>query len=356
MEKERTKLFSRLFKHINEVLALIVSIVTSLVFILTKINAIPVDKKTLLGFVDTMNLGVLFVFLLTIGNSLISKDDEGLKNYSKRLNLKMDEDKIARVNILVSQLVICIRWFIIILGIFYVFQFLIDFVNDFDYDVIKTEITSNTSILKLISKGKDDSASYLVYEIGTNITNLFSAAFLIVAFQVLFFKTISPDNKTWWLIKKGRAYIPVSIAFMVTLISAAFYICGINDLSLADISISTSLSIGIYNGIAMLLLFSRFITMEYFFINSRPTTWEVNFYLYGTIIILPLYVVVQPLYGIINAVELKSLEVFKALIFLFCFFGKLIFLLFTYTMVRKKWIHYFLYATLIQTEITNENN
>jgi hypothetical protein len=90
--------------------------------------------------------------------------------------------------------------------------------------------------------------------------------------------------------------------------------------------------------------------MEYFFKNSS-NWWQRNFYFYGTIIVLPLYVVAQPLYGLFNAIEIgKSPELFKSVVFLICFWGKLVFLLFIFTMLTKKWIHSYLFMVLSQEE------
>ena len=79
-------------------------------------------------------------------------------------------------------------------------------------------------------------------------------------------------------------------------------------------------------------------------------SFERNFYFYGITIGLPLYIVVQPLYALFNLFDLgeSSASIFKAIVFLITFWGKLVLLFFIYTMLNKKWIHSYILLTLIE--------
>jgi hypothetical protein len=342
-------------KNNDELLGLVIGIGTSLTFILTKIGQIKLSDLQLLVGVDILNIVVLIIALIGIKAIPLTIESKEFHKLIKNLNLKTEEEGkriLSRVNVLIKQLVYSIKWFIIILGAFYLLQLFAD-TTQLPYEKLKDTINSNESIFKLLGIGSYNaiaSSEYLFIEILTNSTNIFSAAYLFLAFQVLFLVTIEDDNKTW----KLKRYIPISIAFLITLSNLVFFAVGFFGAQLSSISHTIRLIGGIYNGIAMLLLFSRFISMEYFFQNSRRT-WQRNFYFYGTVIALPMYVVAQPLYGLFNAVEIgESATLFKSIVFLICFWGKLVFLLFVYTMLSKKWIHAYLFMVLSQKDtLTN---
>jgi hypothetical protein len=349
--QKKTSLVNGQIKVSNELLGLVVGIITSITFILTKIRAIQLDDLQLLLSVDILNIVVLAIALIAIKSTVLNINSKEFHKFIKHLNLATEEEGhriLTRVNELINQLVYSIRWFIIILGTFYLLQLFVDTTQE-PYENLKHTISSNFSILQLLGNGIKNgvtSSGYLTLEILTNATNLFSASYLFLAFQVLFLVTIDDDNKTWRL----KSYIPISIAFFIMLCNIVFFIIGFFGAYLSSISHIIRLIGGIYNGIAMLLLFSRFISMEYFFQNSRKN-WQRNFYFYGTIIILPLYVVAQPLYGLFNAVEVgQGASLFKSIVFLICFWGKLVFLLFVYTVLSKKWIHAYLFMVLSQKD------
>ena len=221
-----------------------------------------------------------------------------------------------------------------------------------DFEVL---LTSNDTIIDLlqmpVNELEQKAVKFLGIEILTNSTNLFSATFLFAAFMVLFRITIKSDNKTWQI----NNQIPLSIAIAITVLNIAIIIVGYEDMDfkLQDSSTLIRLLGGLYNGIAMTLLFSRFISMEYYF-QSMKKGFEKPFYYYGTIIALPLYIVVQPLYALFNVIELQAASIFKASVFLICFWGKLVFLFFVYTMLQKKWMHSYILLTLLHGNHLNQ--
>jgi hypothetical protein len=57
------------------------------------------------------------------------------------------------------------------------------------------------------------------------------------------------------------------------------------------------------------------------------------------------------MYGVFNAVEIgESAVLFKSIVFLICFWGKLVFFLFLYTMLNKRWIHTYLFLAVSQKD------
>ncbi|HEY5771005.1 MAG TPA: hypothetical protein VIS75_00200 [Chitinophagaceae bacterium] len=343
---------SQFLKDNDELLGVIIGIFTSVTFIWKQAGGLKsLENRDFLAIIDLLNIGVLFLALLAIKNVPLTIASKEFQKLSNRLGLKTDSEGVKiqeRVNELARQLVYCIRWFAIILGMFYLLQLYGDTTQD-PYENLKATINSNSSLLELLANGDAislSSAEFLGIEIFTNATNLFSASYLFIAFQVLFLVTLQKDNKTWIL----KSYLPISIAVLLTIANIVFFISGFFDVKLSHISHFIRLLGGIYNGVAMLLLFSRFISMEYFFQNSRQN-WQRNFYFFGTIIFLPMYVVAQPLYGLFNAVEIgQSAILFKSIVFLVCFWGKLVFLLFVYTMLNKRWIHAYLFMVVSQKD------
>lgn len=342
-----------LLKGSNEFLGVAIGIFTSIVFILSQLDKIDgIGNKELLIAMDLLNILVLAIALVSIKSSALGIAGNEISKLKKHLFLN-DEIQVGKIrersNELVRQLVYCIRWFSIILGMFYLLQLITDItLSGLDGEIQET-LKNTESILDLISSSmyhKVESSKYLTIEIFTNATNLFSAAYLFLAFQVLFLITIDDDNKTWRL----KSYVPFSIALVITIANVILFFCGINNNKLSNISHAVRLAGGVYNGLAMLLLFSRFIAMEYFFQKAKKN-WQRNFYFYGIVIVLPLYVIAQPMYGVFNATETgESAVLFKSIVFLVCFWGKLFFLLFIYTMLKKKWIHTYLFVGLTQKD------
>jgi hypothetical protein len=347
---ERQGILSNL-KNSQEFLGLIVGIITSITFILTKANTLSLSESQLLIGVDVLNLLVLAIALIFIRATPLLIDGNEIKSLTKHLIINNEDDSskiLQRVNELVRQLVYCIRWFAVILALFYALQLFTDLTQT-SYNTFKGTIENSKSIINILSENplhSIESAKYLSIEILTNSTNLFSAAYLFLAFQVLFLVTLDKDDKTWRL----KSFLPISLAIIITTLNIYCFIDGFFSASLMSISHVMRLIGGVYNGVAMFLLFSRFISMEYFFKNTSEGL-QRQFYFYGTVIVLPLYVVSQPLYGLFNAVEIgQSAELFKAIVFLICFWGKLVFLLFIYTMLTKKWIHSYLFMALSQKD------
>ncbi|AUP77465.1 hypothetical protein [Flavivirga eckloniae] len=345
----------KFLKQNDEILGIVVGIITSLAVISKTIDKTSFENLNINLLTDSINIGILLLALaLTKGTPLFVSKEETKKICSDfNLSTESFNSKIVRTNSLINQLSSSIRWFAIILLGFYCLQFFMDFSLMDKYDDFENSLKNNKSILELLKFTSDglqstsnlNAAKFLGIEILTNSSNLFSATFLFTSFLVLFSVTLENDNKTWHI----KNQIPISIAIAITVINIVFFIVGVDYFNLKETSTSIRLLGGIYNGIAMALLFSRFISMEYYFQNSKRNL-ERSFYYYGITIGLPLYVVVQPLYALFNAVDLEAAAIFKSIVFLICFWGKLVFLFFIYTMLNKKWIHSYILLNLIENE------
>ncbi len=347
--------FVNYLKRNDEILGIIVGIITSVAVISKTINGSNLENLNINLLTDSINIGILILALIFIKSYplLVSKKEK--EKICEDFNVKSlsIDKKLVRTNSLINQLSNAIRWFAIVLLGFYCLQFFMDYSIMDRYNEFEASLIENKSILELLKSSPENqqwsldlyAAKFLGIEILTNSSNLFSATFLFTAFLVLFRVTLEGDNKTWQI----KNQIPMSLALAITLLNIVFFIVGVEFFNLKETSTSIRLLGGLYNGIAMALLFSRFISMEYYFQHSKRT-FERGFYYYGIIIGLPLYVVVQPLYALFNAIDLEAAAIFKSIVFLICFWGKLVFLFFIYTMLNKKWIHSYILLKLIENE------
>ncbi|MBQ4821518.1 hypothetical protein [Aquimarina sp. MMG016] len=339
------------FRQNDEFLASILGIFSSLAVILNavKIKTFEYIENVNL-FTDYLNLIVLFFGLIFIRKSILIIREVEIDGICKRFNISSSDlsNKLLRTNSLIGQLFYAIRWFVIILIGFYGLQVFMDW--NLDYDFFQSSLIRSDDFLDLFrvtSERNDSAAKFLSIEVLTNATNLFSATFLFTAFLVLFSVTLEDDNRT----SKIKNQIPIAVAVGITVLSIVLVVFGIPGLNLEETSTIVRLLGGLYNGVAMALLFSRFISMEYYFQRSTRS-FERVFYFYGITIWLPLYVVVQPLYALFNLFDFaeSSTEILKAIVFLITFWGKLVFLFFIFTMLNKKWIHSYILLTLIENE------
>ncbi len=355
---QKTKEMDRIVKFLkqnDEILGIIVGIITSVAVIIKTIDKTNLQNLNINLLTDAINIGILILALIFIkGIPLYVSEAENAKICKNfKLTKESFNAKVVRTNSLINQLASSIRWFALILLGFYCLQFFMDISLMDKYDAFEKSLLENKSIFELLKSTPQNTqwnldllaAKFLGIEILTNAANLFSATFLFTAFLVLFGITLESDNKTWQI----KNQIPMSIAIAITLINIVFFIVGIDFFNLKETSTSIRLLGGLYNGIAMALLFSRFISMEYYFQHSKRN-FERAFYYYGITIGLPLYVVVQPLYALFNAVDLEAASIFKSIVFLICFWGKLVFLFFMYTMLNKKWVHSYILLNLIENE------
>lgn len=183
----------------------------------------------------------------------------------------------------------------------------------------------------------------------TDIFNFLSAIFLYLAFKVLYNNTLDRDNRR-------------IIYYMDALFISFFYIILYALLFSKDKTVKNDLSLfsGIINGLAMSLLFSRFISMEHTFTeifkNSifKPLKKYRNYLYFGTIFILPLYAVIQPLFGDFELPEFGNSIIFANVVFLICFLGKLFFLSLFAIYIKNKLIHIYFHIVITKHGVPDD--
>jgi len=412
MKTEKNSRFAEWIDRYEEVLATIVGIVTSIAFLVSKVVSAPsLSEPLFLVSIILLNILVLILCISAINPTVLDKKDEEYKKLQKELKIEKDKEEgiRTRVNALAKQLSFGIQGFGLILILFYGIELLevgyfhalnvsdgrtVSIVKERDKTVwelafyadstgrftgkaqsnpvkrplvkdsqnkAKSEAVAalghfrsvfdvitlnpiNTSALKGTIH-RERMLGLLTLELFANAFNLLSASCLLFGFRVLFSTTLRSDNTRW---KLNYVFLYLAVALLITMSNLLLCLIGFGDATLLDISQGFRLIGGIYNAVAMSLLFGRFVAMEFFYQHSKES-WERSFYLYGTLVILPLYVAVQPLYGILLKPELLADgEALKSFIFMVCLWGKLVFFLFVITMLRNKWLHSYLFMVISQ--------
>lgn len=215
-------------------------------------------------------------------------------------------------------------------------------------DIKFSELKNEISIIDMFKNNNVQNKtviSYLIISVIDVFFNILSGCFLFIAFAVLFTETIDTDNKT-----SKINYLPAfATGGGIFLFVALSIIVGFYKMPLQVLVVIARILSGVFNGVGMALIFSRFISIEYFFKRSNIITR--NYYLIGTIIVLPAYAVVQPLFGLFETNYTGSQDFLKAAVLLLCLWGKIFFFLLLYTMLKNRWLHAYL-LTLAFSEQT----
>ncbi|MGC2235694.1 MAG: hypothetical protein WA584_06010 [Pyrinomonadaceae bacterium] len=110
------------------------------------------------------------------------------------------------------------------------------------------------------------------------------------------------------------------------------------------------LIIGSLNGLAMALLFGRYISMEHL-INNLEKKIVYNRFSIGVIFLLPMYALAQPLFGAFDINAFGDPKIFANCVFFICLLGKAFFLYFTYKFIEKRKLHYYLHLVITSHDI-----
>jgi len=291
----------------------------------TDITGITVTSTFVSVSAEVLNLVVLLIFYWIIKAKELELNDAEIKTLSESLNISKTKAKFNndRVNKLVEQISFCLGGFMFFLIFFYAIEILED----------------TQSYWKL----PDSKFPFLQFL--ENFSNVVSAAFIYLAFSVLYDVTLDEKNRP-------KIYYRGTIIFLVAFIGTyTMFLLTEDPNSSSSLNVTNvfRLICGVYNGLAMGLLFGRFVSMEYFFKDitlNQSNNFTKRFYYIGTIFILPLYVIAQPMFGVFNLIGFGDQLVFKAIVFLVCFIGKTFFLFFFYTYVKKRWFHTYLHLSL----------
>lgn len=110
------------------------------------------------------------------------------------------------------------------------------------------------------------------------------------------------------------------------------------------------LLIGSWNGLAMALLFGRYVSMEqtvYDMKEGAYAKWKYRRFIHNcTIYILPIYALAQPLFGAFEIDEFGDAKTFANVVFFLCLIGKVFFLYLTYILMKRHLMHLYLHTAL----------
>lgn len=176
-----------------------------------------------------------------------------------------------------------------------------------------------------------------------DIFNYLSAVCLFWGFQVLYDTTIDKNDN-----KKDLPYrlplIIISVVFLACYLIFVAY--PMSQSALSEIVANWfRLVIGIFNGLAMALLFGKYISMEHSLQNIREGNYG-EIVRWGIIIILPIYALAQPLFGSFKITAFGDEKWFANGVFFVCLIGKFFFLYVTYSFMRNKLMHYYLHLVI----------
>jgi len=176
-----------------------------------------------------------------------------------------------------------------------------------------------------------------------DIFNYLSAVCLFWGFQVLYDTTIDKNDN-----KKDLPYrlplIIISFVFLACYLIFVAYPMADSKLS-ENVANWFRLVIGIFNGLAMALLFGKYISMEHSLQNIKEGNYG-EIVRWGIIIILPIYALAQPLFGSFKITAFGDEKWFANGVFFVCLIGKFFFLYVTYLFMRNKLMHYYLHLVI----------
>lgn len=277
---------------------------------------------------EILNILILIFFFFGLSPKKLELNNPFFRGgLARRLNIEdYDSQQLGfnndRVNKLVSQISSNLIGFIGFLIIFY----LINLLKDWGSPTIK-----------------DWNTNFPFVDVLETTSNGVSAAFIYLTFSILYNTTLDTNNNE-------SNYYKGTLFFITTFVVCYLFVLYTYPLSQTTVSNIFKLICGIYNGLAMGLLFGRINSMEFYFkdIEDDTNTIRKNLYQFGVTFILPIYVLAQPMFGILEFAEFRSEygPVFKSIVFLICFIGKGFFLLFIANKMNDMWLHAYLHLLL----------
>lgn len=245
--------------------------------------------------------------------------------------------------------------------------------------------------LELLTRGEASGPQEIFRNIGyfpvlTNLINLLGALFVYLGFSVLFNKTLEPHQtslKTGYdhpdadsdqrglEIRQILSYnsslywgIPLMFFVLYTLIFVSLSVSYAGFLNKEDATRFLNifdLIAGSANGLAMSLLFGRYVSIEQSISNTGQfkTVFENVFYPFsalpykslvslGIIFVLPIYALAQPLFGSLRITAFGNPNKFETIVFAICLVGKICFFHLTYLLVSKRLLHLYLYGMVAE--------
>jgi hypothetical protein len=118
------------------------------------------------------------------------------------------------------------------------------------------------------------------------------------------------------------------------------------------------LGIGIFNGLAMALLFGRYLSMEHSIYDMKIGIFKSSKHNkimhYCTIYLLPIYALAQPLFGSFEIDAFGNPLAFSNCVFFVCLIGKIFFLSLTYLYMKHRLLHLYLHSVISSHTIPSE--
>ncbi len=201
----------------------------------------------------------------------------------------------------------------------------------------------------------------------TNIINFSGALFIFLAFKVLHDETLQKkDYSTYtffWMFPSGFFVFYVLVLGLLYLVY--FDLVRFDPETNPTIFLNwTDLFAGSINGLAMALLFGRYVSIEQSVKSSVLSKLKhTNLFLtipYKKIVskiiifILPIYALTQPLFGSLTIDSFGNPKLFQTMVFVICLIGKILFFIITYLLIRKKLLHLYLHGVVAEVRNLQE--
>lgn len=236
-----------------------------------------------------------------------------------------------RVNALIRQMYFAVLWFILFLIGF----FLVNILRD---------LKSNVLILP--------NSSFPLMTFLEVSCNAFSATFIFLCFRILYYPTLTDDNK-------NDIYYKLTVGFAVALVVFYFVLltkAGNDQKDLDKISNYFKAFVGLYNGMAMNLLFGRLVSVNLFLREKKmyAKSWHNIINNLGVTVLLPLYALLQVMYATLELADFKLHgDPLKATVFCLCSVCKFYFLLFVSSCIRRNFMHIYL-SNVLKRSVTGK--
>ncbi len=242
-----------------------------------------------------------------------------------------------------------------------------ELVNQFKIHIALFALSLFCVYLVIVSSPDSSDGAISGFRIATNLTNLSNALFILLAFSVLYLKTVDDSSKIdetdhnahyvstlYWAIPVTMFVI---YAFFFLLYSAPMI--GHSGKDYNVLLNRFDLFVGLANGLSMTLLFGKYVSIEQSLNETKMfnKVFEHVFHpfskmqyrtiiSFGIVFILPIYALAQPLFGSFKIDAFGNSEYFQTGVYAACLLGKICFLHLTYILISQKLFHFYFYGAV----------
>lgn len=192
-----------------------------------------------------------------------------------------------------------------------------------------------------------------LFDLLVNIINFSGALFIYLAFKVLHGQTLRDNHSAYtffWV-------YPLCFSFLYILITGLFYLGYSSNYNNATIFLNiTDLIAGLANGLAMALLFGRYVSIEQSVketqladLTYKNLIGNLSYkavFSNAIIFVLPVYALAQLLFGSLTIDSFGDPKMFQTMVYLFCLIGKIFFFAVTYLMIKKNLLSLYLHGVV----------